>query len=221
MSDAGVRRDTIAARRAAVAPDDRAQRRQRIVEAAVRAIEEHGTGAGLGVVADQAGLPRPHVYRHFTGKDDLDQEVGRYAARLLSAWIRPSLSARGTPPEVIRGIVGQVLRWAVDHPNLYRFRARLASSAAVGELAGAVAAYLRAAGHDARPPAHVIAGIIGLVDGGIIWWLDHREDPDSSGPDLAGLTDWLAAQVWLVLADMVRRIGWPIDPAAELAPVPQ
>src|SRR5690349_7787003 len=98
-------RDTIAARRAA-APDE--ERRRLIAEAAVHAIEEHGTDAGLGVIAYRAGLPRPHVYRHFTGRDDLDQEVARHAARLLSAWVRPSLTARGTPPDVIRGVVGRV-----------------------------------------------------------------------------------------------------------------
>jgi AcrR family transcriptional regulator len=214
MGDAAVRRDTIAARRAAGAADDRARRRQQIVEAAVRAIEAHGTGTALGAVADQAGLPRPHVYRHFTGKDDLDQEVAQHAARMLSAWIRPSLTARGTPRVVIHGIIDRVLHWAVEHPNLYRFRARLGAPAAVGELGDALAAYVRAAGYEARPPAYVVAGIIGLVDGGILWWLDHREE---TAPD--GLTEWLAEQVWLVLADMLRRVGHPFDPSAELAPV--
>src|SRR5690242_19416140 len=143
MRDAGVKRDTIAARRTAGAAGDRERRRHRIVEAAVRAIEEHGADAALGAIADQAGLPRPHVYRNFTGKDDLDQAVARHAASLLSAWIRPSLTARGTPPQVIRGVVGRVLDWAVGHPNLYRFRARLGAPAAVGELGDALAAYLR------------------------------------------------------------------------------
>ncbi|MET0414453.1 MAG: helix-turn-helix domain-containing protein [Actinoplanes sp.] len=210
MREPAVRRDTIAARRAAGAA---AERRQRIVQAAVRAIEQHGADAGLAAVADQAGLPRPHVYRHFTGKDDLDAEVARHAAGLLSDWIRPSLTARGTPPEVAGGIVARVLRWAVEHPNLYRFRARHASPAAVGELGDAVAAYLRAAGVDARLPEHAVAGVIGLVDGGVIWWLDHR---DETGLD--ALAEGLAAQVWLVLADALSRSGHRLDPAAELIP---
>jgi AcrR family transcriptional regulator len=207
-----VRRDTVAGRRAAVAADDREHRRRHIVEAAVRAIEEHGTDAGLGAVAEQAGLPRPHVYRHFTGREDLDQEVARHAARLLSEWIRPSLSARGTPPQVIHGLIARVLRWAVEHPNLYRFRARLASPAAVGELGDAVAAYLRAAGSQAQPPPHVMAGITGLVDAAIIWWLEHPGDTT-----LDALTEWLAAQVWLLLGDMLQRLGRPLDPGALIA----
>ncbi|GIM96155.1 TetR/AcrR family transcriptional regulator [Paractinoplanes toevensis] len=204
-----MKRDTIAARRAAATDD----RRRHIVEAAVRAIEAYGTEAGLSAIADQAGVPRPHVYRHFTGKDDLDQEVGRHAARELSTWIRPSLTARGTPASIIHGLIERVVQWAVDHPNLYRFRARLGSPAAVDELVDALAAYLRAAGYDTRPPAYVVAGVIGLADAGILWWLDH---PDETGR--AALTDWLADQVWLVLADMLRRIGHPFDPDATLSP---
>jgi AcrR family transcriptional regulator len=209
VSDAAVRRDTIAARRAGATDD----RRRRIVEAAARAIEEYGTQTGLATIADQAGVPRPHVYRQFTGKDDLDREVGRYAARLLSGWIRPSLTASGTPSSVIHGLIARVLQWAIDHPNLYRFRARLAEEAAVDELVDALAAYLRAAGYDARPPAYVIAGIIGMVDAAIVWWLDH---PAETGA--GALTDWLADQVWLVLQDMLSRIGHPFDPDATLSP---
>ncbi|GIF20086.1 AcrR family transcriptional regulator [Actinoplanes tereljensis] len=205
-----MKRDTIAARRAAATDD----RRRRIVEAAVRAIEAYGTEAGLGAIADQAGVPRPHVYRHFTGKDDLDQEVGRHAARELSAWIRPSLTARGTPASVIHGLIERVVQWAVEHPNLYRFRARLGSPAAVDELVDALAGYLRAAGYDTRPPAYVVAGLIGVVDAAVLWWLDH---PDETGR--AALTDWLADQVWVVLADMLRRIGHPFDPAATINPL--
>ena len=205
-----MKRDTIAARRAGATGD----RRRRIVEAAVRAIEEHGADAGLGAIADQAGVPRPHVYRHFTGKDDLDQEVGRHAARLLSAWIQPSLTASGTPASVIGGLIDRVVQWAVDHPNLYRFRARLGSPAAVDELVDALASYQRAAGYDARPPAYVVAGTVGMVDAGIIWWLDH---PDETGRD--ALTAWLADQVWLVLADMLHRIGLPVNPATPISPL--
>ncbi|MDG4798848.1 TetR/AcrR family transcriptional regulator [Micromonospora sp. WMMD1082] len=198
MSNAAVKRDTIAARRAGGAPDERARRRQLIVEAAVRTIEEHGTDTGLGTVADRAGLPRPHVYRHFASKDDLDQAVARHAARLLSAWIRPSLSAPGALPEVVHGVIGQVLSWAVEHPNLYRFRARLGTPQAVAELTDAAVANLRAAGREAHLPAYAVASVIGMVDAGIIWWFDHRDEVD-----LHQLNDWLAAQVWRVVADVV------------------
>ncbi|WP_331461393.1 TetR/AcrR family transcriptional regulator [Micromonospora tarapacensis] len=171
------------------------------MEAAARAIEEHGTDTGLGTVADRAGLPRPHVYRHFTSRDDLDQAVARHAARLLSAWIRPSLSAPGAPPEVVHGVIGQVLSWAVDHPNLYRFRARLGSTQAVPELTEAAEANLRAAGYEAHLPAYVVASVVGMVDAGIVWWFDHQDEVG-----LDQLNDWLAAQVWRVVAEVEFQV---------------
>ncbi|GAA0470856.1 hypothetical protein Ade02nite_34090 [Paractinoplanes deccanensis] len=200
MSSAAVRRDTIAARRAGGS-----NHRDRIVAAAVRAIEEHGGDAGLAVIADLAGLPRPHVYRHFTGKDELDRAVARHAAKTLGAWIRPSLTVRGTPPQVIEGLITRVLQWAAEHPNLYRFRVRLGPGEAVPQLTGALAAYL---GNDG-PPEHVVAGVIGMVDASVLWWFEHRDQIDQRA-----LSASLSAQVWLLLSAALTTL----DPAAALTP---
>ncbi|MFC7546931.1 TetR/AcrR family transcriptional regulator [Plantactinospora sp. GCM10030261] len=186
-----VKRDTIAARRAAGTPRQRAQRRQLIVEAAVRVIEESGTAAGLGTVAERAGLPRPHVYRHFPSRDDLDRAVARHAAQLLTAWIRPSLPAPDTPPEAaVHRTIGRVLAWAVEHPHLYRFRARLGATHGTLELAAALRPHL---------PAYVVASLAGMVDAGILWWFDHRDEVDRTQ-----LNDWLATQVCRVIAESAR-----------------
>lgn len=207
------RADTIAARRVGAQSDLRAQRRQHIVMAAARAIEEHGTNAALALVADQAGLARPHVYRHFESKDDLDQEVARYAARALSEWIRPTLTARGTPPVVIRGIISRVVSWAAEHPNLYRFRVRLGPSPALTELAETAHAYLRAAGSDVLMPQQAMASVVGMVDISILWWFDHREEFAADD-----LIERLTPQVWLVLSDALEHQGRPLDPQRELTP---
>ncbi|XVU29719.1 TetR/AcrR family transcriptional regulator [Actinoplanes sp. CA-054009] len=199
MSSAAVRKDTVAARRAGGV-----NHRERIVAAAVRAIEEHGSDPGLAVIADLAGLPRPHVYRHFTGKDELDQAVARQAAKMLGAWIRPSLTVRGTPPEVIDGLVARVLQWAAVHPRLYRFRVRLSPGEAVPQLTRALAAYVQTG-----PPEHVVAGVIGLVDSSVLWWFDHRDEIDQET-----LSASLSAQVWLLLAAALTTL----DPTAPLTP---
>jgi AcrR family transcriptional regulator len=213
MTQTARQSDTVAARRAGGPPGQREQRRQRIIEAAARAIDQHGAGAALGVVADQAGVPRPHVYRHFESKDDLDLHVARYAARQLRAWIRPALSARGTPPAIIRGIISKVLGWAIQHPNLYRFRARLGPSAAVPEFMNAGAAYMRTNGHDAAPPAQAVASIIGMVDASVLWWLDNNTELDADQ-----LMERLAAQVWLVLTDVMTGLGRPVPADDEWTP---
>ena len=121
-------------------------------------------------------VPNQGYRRHFTGRDDLDQAVARHAARLLSEWIRPALSAAGTPPEVVHGVIGRVLSWAMAHPNLYRFRARLGTAQAVPEITDTAVANLRAAGYRAHLPAYVVASVVGMVDAGLIWWSGRRPD---------------------------------------------
>ncbi len=58
--------------------------------AAARAIEEYGPGVGTAQIAERAGVARPHVYRHFDSKEDLEREVLRFAADQLIDTVRPA-----------------------------------------------------------------------------------------------------------------------------------
>lgn len=208
--------DTAVARRATRHSGHRAEKRDQIVQAAMEAIEEHGVHVGTGQVAARAGLARPHVYRHFDSKDDLDDAVARAAADDLVARVRPSLSRSGTPPEVIRGVVSAAVRWAHQHPNLYRFMAarrqtralqdaRAGETRFLAEVLAASAAYLRATETEVEPSAGVLAGLMGMADASIIWWLEHHDERQRE------LVDRLARQVWLVIADMMREHGVELD----------
>jgi hypothetical protein len=46
---------------------------------------------------------------------------------------------------------------------------------------------------------------MGMVDAGIIWWLDHH---DESQPEVVTR---VAHQVWLVLRDVAQNVGLAID----------
>ncbi|MFI7606026.1 hypothetical protein ACIBTV_12960 [Micromonospora sp. NPDC049366] len=96
-------------------------------------------------------------------------------------------------------MIGRVLSGAAAHPNLYRFRARQGAAQVVPELTGAAVVGLRAAGYRADLPAYLVAVVVGMVDAGVIWWFDHQEEVS-----LSQLNDWLATQVWRVLADAVE-----------------
>ena len=99
--------DSSEARRATRHSDHRAARRTAIVVAAAATIAEFGTPMRTARVAARAGVPRPHVYRHFDSKDDLGDEVARYAAAALTERVRPALRRSGTPPVIIRGVSNQ------------------------------------------------------------------------------------------------------------------
>ncbi|MFC7342674.1 TetR/AcrR family transcriptional regulator [Saccharopolyspora griseoalba] len=187
-------------------------RRAQIVLAAVEAVDEIGPQVGMAQVADRAGLPRPNVYRHFTSKEQLDAEVTRFAATELIRRVRPHLSRAGTPFEVVRGIVAASIAWAAEHPNLYRFiaaqqqtkalhRARMGRTRFLDEIVEAMRAYLRTAEVAAEPPDGVLAGLMGMVDASIVWWLDHQDETEDQ------LADRVARQVAAVLIEVLAQLG--------------
>jgi len=214
--------DTTAVRRATRDSSRRAPKRAQIVLAATDAIEEHGLAVNTAQIAERAGVARPHVYRHFDSKDDLDDEVARYAAGELVARVRPTMVRNGTPPEIIRGVIAEAVGWAAEHPNLYRFmaarqqtkamhRARLGRTRFLGEIVDASSAYLRAKQLDEDVPDGILAGLMGMVDASIIWWLDHDDEQQEQ------VVERLARQVWLILGNMLTELGLPIDDDTVLA----
>jgi AcrR family transcriptional regulator len=95
-----------------------------ILDAAISAIEEYGPDALTGQIAERAGVPRTHVYRHFDGKPALDLAVSRAVARQLSERFRAAMSVHGSTREIVHALIEPFLEWVEANPNLYRFLAR-------------------------------------------------------------------------------------------------
>ena len=95
-----------------------------IITAAIDAIEEHGPDALTGQIAEIAGVPRTHVYRHFDGKQALDIAVSAYVANQIGEQMRAGLATQGSAREIISAAIDQHLGWIEQHPNLYRFLAQ-------------------------------------------------------------------------------------------------
>jgi AcrR family transcriptional regulator len=202
----------------------RRERRLAIINAAIAAIEEHGPDALTGQIAERAGVPRTHVYRHFDGKQALDLAVSRHVAMQIGEQIRAGLATRGSALDVIHATIGEHLGWIEAHPNLYRFLAAHAyavnatgsptvddaKTAFANELSALLAGYLRAFQVDSAPAERVIVGVVGMVDATAAWWLEHRE------VDRDQLTAELTEQVWLILDRAARELGLQIDPTAPL-----
>jgi AcrR family transcriptional regulator len=205
----------------------RVERRDRIIDAAITAIEAYGPDVHTGQIAERAGVPRTHVYRHFEGKQALDLAVARHVAAQIGAQIRTGLHVGGSARDVIGGAVRQHLGWVEAHPNLYRFLAQHAyavnatgtpavddaKAALAKELTAVLAGYMQAFGIDDAPAERVIVGVVGLVDTTAAWWLEHRE---ISREELA--TE-LTEQVWLIIDHTSRGLGLTLDPTAELPPL--
>lgn len=202
----------------------RRERRLAIINAAISTIEEHGPDALTGQIAEMAGVPRTHVYRHFDGKQALDLAVSRHVANQIGQQIRTGLATKGSARDIIRAAIGQHLSWIAEHPNLYRFLASHAyavnstgtptvddaKAAFAHELTALLAGYMRVFGVEEAPAERVITGVVGMVDATAAWWLEHPEITHTE------LTAALTSQVWLIIDNTARELGLTLDPDAAL-----
>ena len=199
----------------------RRERRLTIINAAIAAIEEHGPDVLTAQIAEQANVPRTHVYRHFDDKAALDLAVSTHVANQIGLQVRAGLGSGGTAMSIIAGAIDQHLSWVESHPNLYRFLAQHSYRVQTGDAKAALAVeltalwsrYMTALGLDTTPAERVIVGVVGLVDSTAAWWLGRADLPRAAVA--AELTD----QVWLLIDRTTRQLGLVLDPNQPLPPV--
>ena len=198
----------------------RRERKLSIINAAIAAIEEYGPDALTAQIAQKAGVPRTHVYRHFDGKPALDLAVSTHVAAQLAQSIRAGLASGGSARAIIAGAIDQHLGWVEAHPNLYRFLAQHsyrvrtdalgtagdAKATFAAELTALISSYMVALGIETYPAERVIVGVVGLVDATAAWWLGHPDLPRAT--IAAELTD----EVWLLIERTSRPLGLALDP---------
>ncbi len=204
-----------------------AQRRERILRAAVDVIAESAPGTEVHVqaIADRAGLSRTVVYRHFNDRGDLDRDVQSLVLQELWDELLPAVSLRdGTITSIIRRIVATYVGWTVAHPSLSRFVEIDTSRDGSGPLqrgleitAGRVTDVIEVAidlldvelSDDERAALDpLVHGVVGAVFAAVRRWLVRPERQ----PDAAVLVDVVTDSVWHVLDGHTRRLGVPLDP---------
>ena len=169
----------------------------------------------MAQIAERAGIPRPHAYRYVESKKQLDLDVARKASADLLEQVRPHLTRRGTPYEVVHGITAVDRRVGGPAPQPLPVRRRAEADAALhqarmgrsrflDELIAAMAAYLRPTEVVPAAPDGVLAGLIGMVDASITWWLDNKDETQDE------VVDRLTRQVTLVLHDMLAQLGFDV-----------
>lgn len=202
----------------------RRRRRLAIITAAIEAIGEFGPKASTAQIAERAGVPRTHVYRHFEGKQALDLAVSSHVAAQIGEQIRTGLATRGSARAIIGASIDEHLGWIEAHPNLYRFLAQHAyavhtpgspdaddaKAAFATELTALLEAYLSTLGVSTQPAEQAIVGVVGLVDATGAWWLDKQ------APSRSVLTAELTEQVWLLIDRAARSLGVELDPDVAL-----
>ena len=198
----------------------RRERRLAIINAAVVAIEEYGPDALTAQIAEKAGVPRTHVYRHFEGKQALDLAVSGHIANQIGQQIRAALARPGSARQIISAAIAEHLGWIEAHPNLYRFliqhayavkasgsqHAEDAKAAFAAELTALIQRYMHALGVASERAERMVVGVVGLVDATAAWWLERGDLPRDE------LTAELTDRVWVLMDRSAREVGLDLDP---------
>ncbi|MDV7246161.1 MULTISPECIES: TetR/AcrR family transcriptional regulator [Rhodococcus] len=209
--------------------DHKAERRSRILDAAMDAINEDGPDVGVQQIAQRADVPRSVVYRIFTDRGDLDEQLrGRIIERLM-ADLAPTLTPEGTVGEAIARAVETYLAWIVEFPRLHQFlgtgspsRRTTGSRVVTGtktaialQLAGLLAAVLEKVADNADLAEPLAFGLVGLVDASVNRWLSNPQSTLGSDE----VAQFLEVSIWQVLQGNLQGIGVHIDlttPVSEL-----
>ncbi|MBV9485788.1 MAG: TetR/AcrR family transcriptional regulator [Frankiaceae bacterium] len=167
------------------------ERRASLLAAADRVVQRDGPDASMNVIAAEAGITKPILYRHFGDKGGLYSALAARHIEDLLGRLRAALLTRGGLEARTRATVDAYLTSIEERPQVYRFLVRRAAVEEPG-VRGEVEGFVRRFGDelangirhepalgDVDPMralvwAHGIAGMVQAVGD---WWLDHPDVP--------------------------------------------
>jgi AcrR family transcriptional regulator len=180
-------------------------RREQIVEAADRVF--HGRDPAevtFEEIAEAAGVSRGLVYNYFGDKQGLIAAVYLRTLQRLDAALEAAVEDDDDPPTLLRKVVEGYLRFARAHSRGFVY---LVGSSAATMHPEVRAARLRriervaqrwGGTNDALIVGH---GVVGLLEGVTIGWLERGSD------DVEATADLISALLWRGLAGVGERVG--------------
>ena len=163
-------------------------RRAQLLDAADRVVQRDGSAATMNLIAAEAGITKPILYRHFGDKSGLYRALAARHTEELLVRLRAALLTRGGLAARTRATIDAYLAAVGEQPQVYRFlmeRAAVEEPGVRGEVQGFVRRFgdELASGMRAESALHVeerralvwAHGIAGMVQGAGDWWLDHPE----------------------------------------------
>ncbi|MDS9465971.1 TetR/AcrR family transcriptional regulator [Paracoccus sp. MBLB3053] len=168
--------------------------RQALVEATVRLIEEKGPqGFTLAEAARLVGVSAAAPYRHFSGRDELIEEIARQGFEEFADRLGAALALGRTPLAAFLGMGQAYLAFAAERRGFYiaMFESGIsitgnsgltqAADRARGTLVSAAEELFRHVPTNARPPAGMAADHIWALSHGVVE-LFSRGKPGGRSP---------------------------------------
>jgi AcrR family transcriptional regulator len=97
-----------------------AAQRDRIVDAALKLIEETGDLPTLLEVGQRAGVSRSVLYRQFADRSDLEKAVRVRGLEMFMAAFEPALELQGSVREWLRTAAAAYVHWAASNRYLHQ-----------------------------------------------------------------------------------------------------
>ena len=206
--------------------EHRISRREQLIDAAIVAVKQYGTEAGMDQIAAAARTSKPVIYRYFADKNELyramgERIIGVIARRLQRVEAQERSQDHSEPHVMVRASIEAYLELLGDNPELFRFVTahRALHEARPGDptafefarpvadvLTESLGRRLADVGLDPRGATPWGEAIVGFIQGASLWWIEH---PDAMTRDQ--LRDYLAALLWGGVAGVLQGAGQDVD----------
>lgn len=182
--------------------EDRAARREELLDAATTAIRREGADVSMDDIATEAGITKPILYSHFGDKAGLADALAERFSAELSALFTEVWERVDEPRDRVHRSIDAWVGFIESDPHVYQFLSegsfgagrRLDERRLVSELGSrvtrALGEWMRSQGADSGPAEPWAFGVLGMVHVATEWWLERQT---MSRRDLV---DYLTALLW-------------------------
>lgn len=199
--------------------------RAELVEATLRAIDEHGPDLSIDDVVKTAEVPRPKLYRFFDDKDALFDAVGDRVQEMIIERVVPHFDLTDTALGLVRSTLTAYVGLVAERPNVFRFLVgshfsdggRSTMDLVDGgrplsdATAAVVAAVVTGRGGDGENLEYFVDAVLGAVALGVLRWLNTPAISEIA------LVEELTTFVWGAMSATAAARGVVLDPDERLA----
>ena len=188
--------------------------RERVLDAAERAIAQYGAGVSIEAIAREAGVTKPIVYARVGKRTEVSDALAqRLADRLMEA-AAVAIGTRRAGRTQLVAMIRSNLETLAAHRELFLFvsggaseempqRTLFLASQSAKPMADQIAVWRKAAGLDPSVAMAWAYGLVGLLNMASLWWINESDLPaervaeqlaDLLWSGLAGITPARPAQ---------------------------
>lgn len=181
--------------------------RRQYVNAAIRAIERHGSGITVDDVARESGSAKPKLYRHFADRADLFAAISAQMSHTVERRVLGSLDLGSAPEPAIRRAVRNCVDLVETFPRSFDFLLNSADRDGIpGSVADMFSKFFRRVNVHPAGSEPIAFALAGSVSATCLWWSDDR----SMGKE--ELVDYLTIHIWGSVDAFLRSKGIVLDP---------